>query len=98
MTLWLPAARVAVAYVARPCALRAIAVPTLMPSMLNRTVPLGVPVPVTGRTVAVNVTLWPKVDDGIRLLVTTVVVGRGAGPMDWVIAGLVLPVKLASPP
>ena len=58
--------------------------------MLNWTVPAGMPVPVTGRTVAVNVMFWPRFADGLRLLVTTVVVARSAEPTVWVSVGLVL--------
>ena len=59
--------------------------------MLNWTVPPGMPVPVTGLTVAVNVTFWPKFADGTRLLVTTVLVARSTGPTVWVNVALVLP-------
>ena len=62
--------------------------------MLNWTVPVGMPVPVTGLTVAVKVMLWPRFAVGTRLLVTTVVVRLNTF---WVKAGLVLPVKLPSP-
>ena len=47
----------------------------MVPSTLNWTVPVGVPVPVAGRTVAVRVTFCPKLE-GAGLLVTTVVDGR----------------------
>jgi hypothetical protein len=90
MTVWLPAAKLAVEYVARPWAFSVRTPPTLLPSMMNWTVPLGMPVPLTGLTVAVNVTFCPKFDDGTRLLVTTVVALRLAGPTVWVIVGLVL--------
>ena len=43
------------------------------PPPVKVTVPLGIPVPDTGATVAVNVTRSPTTD-GLRLLTTTVVV------------------------
>src|SRR4249919_542378 len=97
MTLWGPAASVAIWSVARPWAFRVTSAPTFAPSMLNWTVPVGMPVPVTGRTVAVKVMVWPRLAVGTRLLVTTVVVGRRKGPTTWVIVALVLVRNRASP-
>src|SRR5882672_8067348 len=47
--------------VAVPTTLSALVPSTVAPS-LNVTVPVGVPVPEAGFTVAVNVTAWPKAD------------------------------------
>ena len=77
--------------VARPCAFSASTPPTLPPSMVNWTVPPGMPVPLTGLTVAVKVTLWPRFAAGFRLLVITVLVARRTGPTVWVNVVLVLP-------
>ena len=57
------------------------------------------PVPVIGRTVAVNVVLWPKLADGTaRLLVITVLLARRPGPDSLVNVGLVEPRNAVSPP
>ena len=49
--------------VATPLAFRLTAEPKFTPSILNWTLPLGVPVPGdTAVTVAVNVTDWPKTE------------------------------------
>ena len=66
----------------------------VVPSIVNVTDPLGMPVPVAGRTWAVNVMVWPRFAVGVRLLVTTVVVALNTF---WVRTELVLPVKLPSP-
>src|SRR6266498_138064 len=71
--MWLPAERVEVAaLVALPP--DKVTVPKLLPSILNCTVPVGVPEPgATGVTVAVKVIDWPK-QDGLAEEVTAVVV------------------------
>src|SRR6266487_916316 len=71
--MWLPAERVEVpALVALPP--DKVTVPKLLPSILNCTVPVGVPEPgATAVTVAVKVIDWPK-QDGFAELVTAVVV------------------------
>jgi hypothetical protein len=66
--------------------------------MENWMVPVGVPVPVTGLTVAVKVMLWPRFADGFRFPVTTVEVGRSSEPTVWVSVGLELARNAASPP
>jgi hypothetical protein len=79
-------------------ALPAFSVPvpkTAAPS-LNVTLPEGVPAPgLTTATVAVKATDWPETD-GLAEEVTTVVVL--ARLTTWVVAELVLVLKLASPP
>ena len=71
--MWLPAERVAVAaLVALPP--DKVTVPKLLPSILNCTVPVGVPEPgATALTVAVKVTDWPEqdglADDAIAVVV-----------------------------
>ena len=69
---------------------------TGLPSSVNETVPVGVPVPgVTSETVAVSVTGWPGsglADEGV---IVTVV---GSGLTTWVRAGDVLVPKRTSPP
>ena len=49
---------------------------------MNVTDPVGVPLPETRATVAVNVTFWPNVD-GLTELATAVVVAIEAGLTTW---------------
>src|SRR5439155_10470780 len=58
--------------------LRATGLPKLLPSITNCTVPVGVPLPLCGVTVAVKLTLWPNTD-GLCVELTTVVVATGGG-------------------
>ena len=53
------------------------------------------PVAATGCTRAVKVTLWPKTDAGLRLLVTIVV--EAAWLTTWTNVALPLPAKMAEP-
>src|SRR5437879_2891761 len=80
--------------VAFPEALRAMG-DWAVPSMVNVTVPAGVPPPgATAATVAVKIMDWPNTE-GLIADVTTVVVS--AAPTDWFRPAEVLVLKLASP-
>ena len=68
-TVCVPTASELITSLARPVASRVSGPPVAVPSMLNVTDPAAA----AGMTLAVNVTLWPDTD-GLRLLVTTVVV------------------------
>ena len=71
--MWLPTAKLLLEKLAWPEPLRAtLAARTVAPSV-NVTDPVGVPLPETRATVAVNVTFWPNVD-GLTELPTAVVV------------------------
>ena len=72
-----------------------VPVPSDVAPLKNWTVPVGVPVPgLTGATVAVNVTSWPKTGE-LGVNVTVVVVDASA--TGTVTAGEVLAPKLVSP-
>src|SRR5438067_4869485 len=86
-----PAARVLVLKVATPEAFR-LTVPTLLPSMVNVAVPVGVPAAEV--TVAVKVTDCPT-PDGFWLDVSVVVV---VAATTWVTVFDVLPAKLPLAP
>ena len=92
--MWLPADKVAIWKVALPWRLSVSTGLLMVPSMVNWTEPVGIPVPVAGRTWAVKVMVCPRFAVGVRLLVTTVVVRLSTF---WVSTELVLPVKLPSP-
>jgi hypothetical protein len=68
--VWVPALKAAVEKVALPP--ESVAVPRVLELSRYVTVPVGVPLPETGLTVAVNVTVWPKTD-GFNDEVTVVV-------------------------
>src|SRR5437762_13844983 len=53
--------------------LRSMAFPKLLPPIMNWTVPVGVPLPLCGVTVAVKLTLWPNTE-GFCAELTLVVV------------------------
>jgi hypothetical protein len=77
-------------------ALRAV-VPRLVDPSKKVTVPVGVPVPDNGETVAVKITGCPNVE-GLSELTTVVVVARPGVFTNWLIAAEVLFAKLPSPP
>jgi len=58
--------------------LSATGFPKLPPSIVNWMVPVGVPLPLWGVTIAVKVTLWPNTD-GLWSELTAVMVPTGAG-------------------
>jgi hypothetical protein len=62
-----------VAVITPPLVLRFTGLPTLLPSMANCTVPVGVPPGLAVRTAAVNTTFWPNTD-GLEEALTSVVV------------------------
>src|SRR3954466_16295173 len=66
--------------------------------MLNCTVPVGTPVPVTGATAAVNVIVWPRFAAGTRLLVSVVRLARRQTRTTCVMVAPVLGRYVASPP
>ena len=91
---WLPTLSVVVLNVAVPPL--SVPVTIVVTPSLNVTLPVGVPAPgATDATVAVNVTDCPKLD-GFRLDVSVVAVF--ALFTNWISAGLVLVVCVASPP
>jgi hypothetical protein len=90
---WDPTDSVLVMKVVEPDA--RVPVPRVVVPSRKVTVPVGVPVPEVGATVAVNVTDCPKTDgfaDDVTVVVVPVV------PTDWVRTALVLVLKLPSPP
>ena len=76
VTGWLPTARLLVAMLEAVPPDKATGLPKFEPSTVNCTVPGGLPVPMTGLTVAVKVTDWPKTD-GLLDEMTAVVVPVG---------------------
>ena len=99
MTVWLPTAKLVVvkeAMATPPDVLTPTALPTLLPSIRNWTVPVGVLAPgAVMLMVAVNVTLWLEID-GLAEETSTVLVL--ALLTICVMAVELLAVKFASPP
>src|ERR671923_1044522 len=95
MMLWLPTDMVVLTPLVATPLVKVTDEPKLEPSILNWTVPVGVPPPgAIGVTVAVNETGWPK-QLGLTEAVTTVAVS--ALSTICVRLGEVLVLKLASP-
>jgi hypothetical protein len=91
---WVPTASVDAEYIAWPLLFSEPLPRVELPSM-NVTVPVGVPIPPVGVTVAVKVTDWPRVD-GFADDATDAVVDDWL--TTWLNAADVLPAKFVSPP
>src|SRR5437867_5540194 len=83
MMVWPVTGRLVLAALVAAPPLRTTGLPKLLPSITNWTVPVGVPLPPCGVTVAAKLTLWPNTDGLAEELIPVVVTTGGGRLTTW---------------